>query len=730
MIKHPRFPLYAVVLFACLFSACQKEIDEYYARPASLEPTIFLQLEAKGQFSSYLALIVKAGYKDILSSAGYFTVFAPTDDAFQPFLQEESLSSLDEIDSLTARKIVAYSLVYNLFTQEQIDDYQSTREQGWIEDKAFRRTTASYKWVYEEMVDGSMKKIIDQNGVPFYSDSDPIFSSNDNNNKNIPYFTIPYMDEENISVYDYNYFFPESVFSGFNVVDASVTEADILCENGIVHATDKVILPLSNIEEILASDENCSDFKKLIDDYITEYVLAPKSFLDRYEQVQGSREDVMLKSYPLLNFGLNVENYMRYGGGETYDTQIDSWTLFAPNNAAMKDFFDNVFLKHYGSLDRMPQALIAEFINAHLFRSTVWPSKFDISSNEFGEPARFDPESNIELKEFGSNGLYYGTNIVQATDAFFTALGPIILNPDYSLMFEALKGANLNYILKNADIRITVFMINNAGFDSLGISYNSGHRSWQLDNPELGTNAKQAVDRMIKLHVLIGEHDDLRADALIETWGGEYIRHSYGFPYAAGNIERSDFLVPSNKTQVSNGWSYVLSSPFQYSISNIGRHIEGKPEFKKFLDYLEHSASSMAGFIYDTDKKVITNISSGDNNTLFIPTNAAMDSAAAHGVIPELGIAYFTLEEQNQLLEFVMYHVVPNVIATNDGKASGDWPTLYSTEDGKAYVSLFNTVENFTLIDNQGRASNVMLPSSNVLSNRAVIHQIDNYLKY
>ncbi len=594
MIKLLRFPIYAMLLSGCLFSACRKEIDEYYARPESLEPTIYLNLEAKGNFSSYLALVDKANYKKILSSAGYFTVFAPTDDAFPSFLQEQSLSSLDEIDSITARRIVAYSLIYNLFTQEQIDDYQSTKEQGWVLDEAFRRTTANYKWVYDEMVDGKMEKIIDQNGVGLYAETSPIFDAENNNNKNIPYFTTPYMSGENISAYDYNYFFPESEFTGFNVVDARVTEADILCENGIVHATDKVILPLSNIEELLAKDEEYSDFKKLIDDYITEYVLAPEGFLRRYEQVHGIREDVYLKYYPLLNFGLNVENFMRYGGGETYDTQIDGWTLFAPNNEAVKDFLDNVFLKHYGSLDKMPQSLIAEFINAHLFRSTVWPSKFDISANEFGEPARFDPETNIEVKEFGSNGLFYGTNKVQETDAFYTALGPIILDPEYALMYQALKSTNLDFVVKNTDIKVTVFLINNAGFDSLGISYNSANGSWDVENQDLESNSNLAVGRLINLHVLIGEHDDLSADALIETYGGEYIRHSYGFPYAVGNTEQSEFLIASKKTQVSNGWTYVLSTPFTQSISNIGRHIEGKTNFKKFLDYLDHSTASMS----------------------------------------------------------------------------------------------------------------------------------------
>jgi hypothetical protein len=134
---------------------------------------------------------------------------------------------------------------------------------------------------------------------------------------------------------------------------------------------------------------------------------------------------------------------MKFGGGQTYDAQIDGWTLFVPNNTAVRDFFDKKFLIHYGSLDNMSIQIIAEFINAHMFRTMVWPSKFETSANYFGEPARFNLEDNITEKVFASNGLFYGTNIVQSTDAFYTALGSIILDPDYSLMLQALYTSDL-----------------------------------------------------------------------------------------------------------------------------------------------------------------------------------------------------------------------------------------------------------------------------------------------
>ena len=729
MYKLIRFIIYGMVLFACVFTACTKEIDKYYERPEGLEPNIYDQLKATGRFTSYLSLVDKAGYKNILGRASYLTVFAPNDTAFQEFIQEQSLGSVDDIDSVTAKKIVSYSLVYNAFTKERLDDYQSTAELGWVFDKAFKRTTAYYKWVYEDLYDGKMVKVIDQNGVPLLPEDPPIFNSEDNNNKNIPYFTDAFMSLSNVTSVDYNYFFPESEYSGFNVVDAKVTESDILCENGIVHVVDKVIQPLPSLDELLSANPEYSEFRNVIDEYIRDYELAPSYFLDRYERVQGTREEVYVKQYPLLNYALNCENYMRYGGGEEYDAQIDGWTLFAPNNAAVKDFFDNKFLVHYKTLYNMSPMIIAEFINAHLFRTTVWPTKFGTTTNMFGEPARFDPETNVIEKSFGSNGVFYGTNIIQATDAFYTALGPIILNPDYSLMLQALYTSELFYIVKNTGIKLTVFMINNDAFDRLGFSYDNARGEWEVD-PEMGDNAGVAINRLINMHVVLGEQTDFVSDALLETYGGEYIRHSYGFIWAAGNVEKSEFVIPSKKTQASNGLTYNLNTALRYSTDNIGRQIEGNANYSKFYKYLTKAAESLPGFVYDPIEKAIANVGNTENNTLLIPSNAAMDSAVAHKVLPQIGFADFEQADHDKLLKFVMYHVIAKVIVTNDGKISGEMATLFQTPDGKTYMTVFNDGENFGMIDHRGRSANVVIPNSNVLSNRAVIHQIDNYLIY
>ena len=81
--------------FLLLFISCKKEYNEFYARPENLEQPIYQQLTASGRFKSLTTLIEKAGYKETLSSAGYWTLFAPHDSAFAVFFKERGLAGAE-----------------------------------------------------------------------------------------------------------------------------------------------------------------------------------------------------------------------------------------------------------------------------------------------------------------------------------------------------------------------------------------------------------------------------------------------------------------------------------------------------------------------------------------------------------------------------------------------------------------------------------------------------------
>jgi len=736
-----------LMIILLLFIKCEDEKKEYYKRPSWLEQSIYKVLEERGNFTNYLKCIEKAGFKDLLNKSGYITVFAPTDEAFKKFFNENGISSINELDSLTISKIVRYSIVFTAYTKEKIDDYESTKISSIVENIAFKRRTYYFKGIYEEKSGDSTILVIDVNGQT-QSTGSYTFNVDDNNYKNIPYFTNDFLRSKNLTENDYKYFYPDIEFSGFNVVDSKVLEPDVLAENGVIHIIDKVILPLPNIEEILSSKPEYSLFKQIVDKYCKSYIFAPSELIKRVKTYANVNSNIYIKAYPNLVFPFNCENYMRYGGGELYDTEIDGWTLFAPTNEAITQFINEKINVPGGyiSVDSMPLELIADLVNTHMFRTVVWPSKFNTTINQYGEEARFNPYTDVIDKHIASNGLFYGVNKVQKSDIFYSVLGDIVLNPKYSMMTQALKSTELYADVKNPNFKKTIFLIpNNVFQDTLGFVYDPLRNSWSISESKqslLGTNANYALIRILKMHIIMNQEVTsflYEIPHFIKTYSDDYIGMRYGYIYACGNkdIEYIN-LRPKNKKIRSNGISYELNSALKFTIANVGEKIESNPDYYRFYQYLIKTANtvdengySYNGFVYNKDTKSIKNVTASDDNTILIPSDAAMLQAELDNIIPPLSKTKFTADDIQKIQNFVFYHIIPYVIIVNDGNVNGVQYTRYKSIEGKTSVTIVNVAySSLQFVDRHGRVANTILDKSHILANKAIIHLIDNYLKY
>ncbi|NID10050.1 hypothetical protein F7231_07680 [Fibrella aestuarina] len=732
MTYRPILFFFIVILGVAAVSSCsKKQFDDVYARPEGLAPPIYQQLQSKGRFTNMLALIDKSGYQRTLSSAGYWTLFAPNDEAFKAYYQKNNLS-ISQIDSAKAREIVQYMLVYNAFAKDRLDDYQGPT--GWIPSRAFRRRTAQYTGFYtdETLTGSSVKAVAANRNGNFYV-------SADNNNKHITYFTDDYFGQRGLSAYDYTYFFPEATYSGFNVMNAKVLEKDLFAENGMIHEVDNVITAQPSLDQYLRTKPEYSEFRKLYEKYMVSFVPNAEA-TTRYQILTGKSDQVFVKAYSnMLSFAPNNENYFKNADN---DAQQECWSLFVPTNDVLIPYIKNVILENYTSLDVLPPQIIADLLNAHMWSAAVWPSKFNNTFNSFSEEARFDPAANVVDKKVLSNGLFYGTNKVQAANVFSTVYARAYLDPKYSIMTRLLN-SDLRPVLLNPKIKYTVFMLSDEALRAAGYDYDGSKNEWYYTAPGTTTRTVGEANRNRLLRIVASsvvatpasELDNLAGSGIIDSFNGEFIKYENNQVYSSGTVAKPLKIVGSKPSV--NGKVYYTDGILTFTERNIGQDIEAlgtatTSPYNLFWQYLKNSPA------YNAATGEIVGTAAGTFYTVLVPDNAAIQAAVNAGLLPGTGTGAVktpnfapTLPAQiDQVTNFIYYHIFNKKTVVPNGKESGNAETLLKNNVGDAvFVTVLNTPGAMQLIDNVGRKANVIVPRSNNLSNRTVIHLIDNYLK-
>lgn len=731
--------LIVILTLMVAFASCRKqEFDAFYGRPETLADPIYQQLQAKGNFTSLLACIDKAGYKDILGKSGYWTMFAPNDDAFKKYFTEKGITGVDQIDATAATSIVKYALIFNAFKTDRLGDYQSNI--GWVPNSAFKRRTAYYDSVYTEVVNGKNVKVVasNRNGGWVFAD---------NNNKYYPYFIKTFMSANVLSAADYNYFYPGVAYTGFNVPGGNVVESDIFAENGIIHVVDKVVLPPASIDQYLASHTQYSEFKKLLDKFAVTYAYSP-DLSTKYQILTGLTDSVKVKLYhPGLVFSPNNENYLKLTDN---DGQSSGWTLFAPNNAAFSTYLNTYILEYYNTVDRLPINVALDLINCHMWQLPVWPTKFANSFNLNGEEARFNATADVLDKQILSNGFFYGTNQVQKANVFHTVYGAPYLNPAYSLMIRALDISGIRIRVIVPKVKYTMLLMNDGSFKSAGYDWNILNNNFQYTPPGgttvIGGIAPSNIYRMQDMHIMQGEITSFSGSGMVETLGGEYIKYNNNRIFSSGTMDSIDISKQSipvvkikgaDYRQATNGRDFYVNGLLSFTTKNVGEHIKKygtlvTDPFYSFYQYLINNPISVNKTTVE-----IQGVSLGVNYTVFIPNEAAIKQAVRDGILPGVvatGVPNYVPTDANDIAKvtkFIQYHILNKNTIAPDGVKAGSYETLFKDSNGDVgTVFIINQLNNLSVKDMNGRTATTVNANSNIMSNRTLIHQIDGYLKY
>lgn len=726
-----------------LFSACQKkDWDDYYGRPADLAPPIYQQLQARGNFTNLLAVIDKSGYKDILGKSGSWTIFAPNDEAFAKYFQENGISGVNDINVETAKKIALYGLVYNPYRKDQLSFFQTSA--GPDTNSAFRRKTAYYDFVFTE----NNKKVVNssRNGVQYVA--------GENNNKHIPYFIAEQLTANEINHNDYSKFFPGKTFSGFHVGNAKVVTADIPAENGIIHEIDEVIEALPNVDQYIASKPEYSKFKALLDQYV---VYVPNAdFTKRYNALSGNSDSVFIKSYQSLVFAPNNEGYL---GAQT-DAQSMSWSIAVPRNAEL-DIYVADLLKYYqGSFSNAPASVLLDFINSHMWITPLWPSALADIENSQMEVATFN-ESDIVENKVLSNANFFGVSKPQEANVFRTVYGQAYLNPDYAFMTRAIDGsADVRDYVTAPNVKTSMFLVSDANFRAAGYDYDPNTSQWGYAKPGSGTNpsfggqAGTLMSRLVRTSILTEEVQSFAGEGVIEAFNGEYIKYKNGKVYASGNIAEGTEVTITETRSTVNGNAYVTTGMLKFAEDNVNLGYTLKNlatssdpaianSYSHFYKYLETSS-----LWTDAAKTMIDGVELGAFYTLFVPSNAAIEEAVKAGRLPGnlvTGVPEFVRSNQSaahqdaveRMIRYSIMNMPLNSSVAADGKKDGAFTTILKNAVNESRILTVryganNAPATMELLDDTPIPSvaAINLPVSNNISNRALIHSINKVLKF
>ena len=460
---------------------------------------------------------------------------------------------------------------------------------------------------------------------------------------------------------------------------ASVVTADIQATNGIVHIIDEVLIP--------------------------EGFEVPKTIVELASETEDlSTLVTALSLFPDLVSTLE-------GDG--------TFTVFAPTNEAFAGLLAAI---GQTDLNDIPESVVRSILEYHVISSAALMST-DLSNGQTAETVNgenitvaidgsdvFISDSKVLTANIeASNGVVHIVENVMVPPSILPVVGTIVapayFNKDFSTLIAAVEAADediLSVLLgTGAGDGLTLFAPTNAAFEAAGIT----------SLPDGAT-----LSAVLKYHVVDGTvfAADLPTTgagaSAIESLGGTFYLSNKGT--GAGVFINGSTQVTVTDIQGSNGVVHVIDRtilPPSNNIVEIAQSFD-PDEFTQLVAAVARTSGEA------TD--LLAALSGDGDFTVFAPTDAAfqalLDTDASWNTVNDIPLATLTAVLQ--------HHVVASARVFSSDLATGAATTLNGDININATAG--------TITDGSGAAANLSSDASllNVLATNGVIHVIDKVL--
>lgn len=749
-----------LVLWAFVIMTSCIEEESIYDRPDWLTGKIYTQIEEYDDLSTFAECLELTGYDTILDVSGSYTVFAPTNSAFDAYFAENTkYNSINDIPVGTLTEMVKFLTIQNSWTRDQL---QSLDIYGWIDeddesnDKArgFKRQTLlkradSFYGISTNPEDDDELIIVDSTSTTWHRRVET------DSRKYAPFFYPSYFSIYDLQTSDYEFYFDREFDSGNSLYFAGAKIADdtIFAENGFVYKIDKVVEPLDNAYEILSSDNQYKDFLDLVNYF-------PSLSYDEtatFEQ-EGAEEGLVVDSlfdltYPNLAFNIaNEKTKASTSINSSEDISIRfHHGMIAPTNAAFDNFLSEYIrgTGEWGTLEDVPLKIKRIIANSYLSASPIYQSDIEEGFYNGEDDVITINAENIIDKKFGSNCTFIGVNEPLVPRAFSSITGPVYRLKDYEIVMNAIEYTGLLSALKKQNQDLSFFIIddNTLRQDSVLFYKKVENNNSTIEKfyaislaPAAKTYTMSQLDLRILLlnQVAIEQPRGIASVEFLETMSGNHIKWDNINNTIVGTNKSVRGYMGSQEvintplqisTNTDNGNTYEVDSWFSFTSTGIYALLNAN--FNDFFALMDK-----AGYVLDKEY-AISFLSTNKYYTMFIPSDEALAEINAD-----------TLTGTN-LENFIKLHFIQDDLIFTDGKMAEGYYTTTCTRNiegtsqtenveiyikpGIDYIEIYgndgNVYTTVTLSDNSNQITARLLSDDDTnypnIATSGVAHQID-----
>jgi uncharacterized surface protein with fasciclin (FAS1) repeats len=710
-----RISLFSSVLLLVLATFTRQCSDphERYEDPPWLGGSNIETLEGEGNYDIFLALMDKAEYRVSIENQ-LFTLFVPSDSAFEAYFDKIGISSVDELSTDAAEELFGQHILINPRSREQLMFEYAWGElqdpKGEYGTLFHRKETYAVPLEYKETVRYN----------PEFKDQELLLYRR---TTMIPLFTTEFFEDYfgDPKGSDYLFMYPNSSWSGIQWHDAMVTEAEVRTSSGFIYYLDRVVEPVETIETYLRDNQ---------DQFGVFYDIAQRFATYVNPSFNEDNERRYRKSYS------QISDFADEWGPESSSAEakmLYSFTAFIPYDNVLQDFLDNTVLQSYSSLDSVPQLFLVYLLQSHLNTYLSLPSKIeDRFLNYYGDEITIDVNADIGGAQGCGNGVIYFMNSLLEPNAFTCVPGDIFYQREYTTFLYALEESGVLNSLTRPEITMTLFAPSNAELLEYGIRHNEvdGDIIIEIMGSDGVWNEMEVLDiqDFVEDYIHAGNYEDFLGEGFIRMASDNYLYFNNSEIIGGGNQVEGDVSlvvekVPSNR----NGNLFYIDNSIKAPY-NAAEYILNDPELSDFgtmLDTLNLIDSIQADYEIPGVRFPRINFMNQLNQwTVFAPTNQALADAVIAGLLPT---------DEDELKEFVYYHFVRGTTVFDDGEFSGTLPThrkdaIIGSDIFYESVDMSNAIHSLTVTDMTGQDVTVEHTDANRLIEGGSLHKINSVL--